>query len=751
MRHTLFSTAFKVIFLSLCILFLNALIPIPFGLWPSETQHSRSVFNAFYFSPSRGEDIWNNNQQFIAANQFPKRISHLISDARVDFFGDEPEILIINNSSYTPRPVPMRLLVSSADFKKMNGDFYRNIKTAPDFVLLSNLGPASLDSIAKTSLVLNYELVDFFKDYFVLKKKTALWRDFSYDHISDGKVKTNEWVQISNNEKGLLWIKIKIEETFVSKLKKFFLKPTLIKIEYLTESGFIKSEITSTKALASGVLLNPIFQKQSVYPKEFEYDRIIAWRLKVLSNERDYFSEDAKFKVFRVLNQVSGHQVNLDELETLFPVFNFAENDLATTMNPSILSAMNSGQCSLVACLKWKSQGIREYKFFTRDKPGTNYLIKGFVKNLAPDITQEIDVIINGETVAQISLDDRGQGNGIPIDIMPIDILFEKASGLNSIVLQSNYLDEKENSNTDLDLKKYPPIFVDLGIYPFEPKSLFPVENDTDALLVNNKEKCKNQSCPEIDETNTKRFQFFNNLCAKTSKLKGVFKNAIPISGQQVQIKLNGNMVANFDSTDLLPHLEIPIDIDITGSTEDNHITFEYGDWNGKEKTYAEHDPRKLAVVFMSLDLNSSFDGDVKSSLNLLKESSPAMNLKGLSALGCNDKECWRWAEGPKTDLLVRSCKSRKYWLHGELINVQLNEDSVIELIVNGEIMKTFSANDISAESAIAVDLHFNSSKGTNLITFRHSHANQLSTLFDENKPLFSVAPETMKLKQAPF
>ena len=117
-RHTHFSTAFKVIFLSLCVLFLNALIPIPFGLWPSETQKSRSEFYSFYLSPSRSEDIKNSAKQFMAVNQFPKRISDLISDATVDFFGNEPEILIINNSSYTPRPVPMRLLVSTADFKK---------------------------------------------------------------------------------------------------------------------------------------------------------------------------------------------------------------------------------------------------------------------------------------------------------------------------------------------------------------------------------------------------------------------------------------------------------------------------------------------------------------------------------------------------------------------------------------------------------------------------------------------------------
>ena len=93
-----------------------------------------------------------------------------------------------------------------------------------------------MDSIARTSLVLNYELVDFFNNYYVLRKKTAQWRDFSYSHISDGRVEINKWVKISNDEKGLLWIKIKIEETLINKLKKFFLKPTFITIEYSTES-----------------------------------------------------------------------------------------------------------------------------------------------------------------------------------------------------------------------------------------------------------------------------------------------------------------------------------------------------------------------------------------------------------------------------------------------------------------------------------------------------------------------------------
>ena len=117
-RHTHFSTAFKVIFLSLCVLFLNALIS--FHLVFGHQKHKRVglSFILFYLSPSRSEDIKNSAKQFMAVNQFPKRISDLISDATVDFFGNEPEILIINNSSYTPRPVPMRLLVVQLILKK---------------------------------------------------------------------------------------------------------------------------------------------------------------------------------------------------------------------------------------------------------------------------------------------------------------------------------------------------------------------------------------------------------------------------------------------------------------------------------------------------------------------------------------------------------------------------------------------------------------------------------------------------------
>lgn len=75
------------------------------------------------------------------------------------------------------------------------------------------------------------------------------------------------------------------------------------------------------------------------------------------------------------------------------------------------------------------------------------------------------------------------------------------------------------------------------------------------------------------------------------------FKNDIPIPGQDLTVRLNGEKIHYFSSDDLRNNETVNAYLNLNVREGVNVFELVYKDWNHGKKVYAPHDPRQLAVV----------------------------------------------------------------------------------------------------------------------------------------------------------
>lgn len=81
--------------------------------------------------------------------------------------------------------------------------------------------------------------------------------------------------------------------------------------------------------------------------------------------------------------------------------------------------------------------------------------------------------------------------------------------------------------------------------------------------------------------------------------------NGVPIPEQQLDIIVNGRNTKTLRAESLPPGVAIEFEHEISLKPGNNEILFRFSDWNHGPKTYAIHDPRKLALVFTKLEIKA--------------------------------------------------------------------------------------------------------------------------------------------------
>lgn len=90
---------------------------------------------------------------------------------------------------------------------------------------------------------------------------------------------------------------------------------------------------------------------------------------------------------------------------------------------------------------------------------------------------------------------------------------------------------------------------------------------------------------------------------ARQIMLKLAFKNGVPIPGQTVILRLNGEGIHFFSAEEIGIQKEIDADVVLVARKGVNILEIVYQDWNRGKNIYAMHDPRELAVVVRRLML----------------------------------------------------------------------------------------------------------------------------------------------------
>lgn len=216
-------------------------------------------------------------------NTLPTELISAFQAQTVDEFGEAPEILLLNQARYTPRPIPIDFVVANRALNKKNAQVMLNPESSPAYVLLPEFGIHTTDTLSYLSLLINYRIKQTFRQWVVLEKNPVPY--LIQMHLSRQlRVHRGEWVALQPSEQRFLWLQAEANHSAIGRIKSLLYKSDNLMLELKYTDGLCEHIPVSPSALAAGILINPVPHKKSLL------------RLALDANERPW-SEVAAFRV----------------------------------------------------------------------------------------------------------------------------------------------------------------------------------------------------------------------------------------------------------------------------------------------------------------------------------------------------------------------------------------------------------------------------------------------------------------------
>lgn len=248
------------------------LLLINMYLFGKEQNHSVNFIKIYFsrindlvnFSPNKKLEeleasLWKLRKQ----NLLPLSIKGRLELGSVDEFGSSPEIIILNQLNYLPRPIPINFIVSNTTLNRRNGIFYGDVKTAPDYIFLDGgYGFRVADTLAYLSLIFNYEAIAPFNNWLILEKRKRDWLKIEFQNELVFNSNFNDWIPLNQMQDKFLWMEAEAKRSFLGELKSLLYKPDFVRIDIMLQSGAIIGYPISLAQLKAGLLINPIFSSE---------------------------------------------------------------------------------------------------------------------------------------------------------------------------------------------------------------------------------------------------------------------------------------------------------------------------------------------------------------------------------------------------------------------------------------------------------------------------------------------------------
>lgn len=376
-----------------------------------------------------------------SANALPPSLKTAMESSRVDEFGESPEILLLNELDYRPRPVPINFIAANYALNDKNGGYYQNPETAPDFVLIPDFGLRLADTSAYLSLLFNYQAVQSFKDALVMKKRSP-WKSLELRALpSRNRTRFDEWVSLTERQNIFLWVEIDIKPTILARVKNFLYKPDRVRLDILLEDGSTQVFFVSLSALRSGFLVNPVIKtKNSLLwlakdKSEAPWSPAKAFRIALDSpGKSGLFRPDfnVKFSVIASASHADSNAILVDLPRAMASINLIAPNfpmnatklpmDLFTNEAHDDISVERLGglESNDKESWRWALGPETRIKFYVdpaSPDQARQLLLKFSLKNAIPIPDQTVTIRLNGKVIRHFSSKEIGVQKLIDVDV----------------------------------------------------------------------------------------------------------------------------------------------------------------------------------------------------------------------------------------------------------------------------------------------------------------------------------------------
>ena len=191
------------------------------------------------------------------------KIKKAVGTATIDQYGNSPTLVLLNDLTYRPRPMPSVSLATNDDLMQRNAEFYRNEATAPKYVV-SLLAARNNRFVPQEDSLVMLELLRRYRPLLVEHHLVLLGRIHTVSPERPKQlIATDEYawgnrIQIPSADGRLVWCEVEIDSSAAGHLRSFLYKPAPLQL-------VLKSGITTQgnfKFLACcarvGFLIDPL-------------------------------------------------------------------------------------------------------------------------------------------------------------------------------------------------------------------------------------------------------------------------------------------------------------------------------------------------------------------------------------------------------------------------------------------------------------------------------------------------------------
>jgi hypothetical protein len=189
-------------------------------------------------------------------------IKNMVKQERVDVFGHEQGIALLNDLNYRPRPVFQSYSAYNPFLVSVNRDFYLS-RAAPRFVLfkLQTIDfrlPAADDSATLDILLHNYTPVAADGGYFLWQQRDAAPSLPPRRLLKDGSAGFYDKIDLPRDQP-VLWAQIEWSTSLLGKLRALLYKPAEVSIQLTSDTGRSESFRLVEPLARASFIISPLF------------------------------------------------------------------------------------------------------------------------------------------------------------------------------------------------------------------------------------------------------------------------------------------------------------------------------------------------------------------------------------------------------------------------------------------------------------------------------------------------------------